>query len=106
MADSDPDRLVGEDRCWPCTVSNALVAAVIAVVPLLGGLTHGDPWFFLATVGWAVAVLGYTLYRLVSRGYLPGAEAIAKRTGLHERVGPGAKEDEPDAGSGREGRGE
>lgn len=106
MADNGADRLVGENRCWPCTVSNALVAALVAGVPLLGGLTQDDPRFLLATVIWAVAVLGYTLYRLVSRGYLPGSETIAKHTGLHERVDPGAKEGEARAGTGRDERGE
>lgn len=106
MADSDADRLVGENRCWACTVSNTLVAAVIAGVPLLGGLTHSDPRFLLATVLWAVAVFGYTFYRLVSRGYLPGSETVAKYTGLHERIGPGAREGESGARADREERGE
>lgn len=106
MADPDADRLVGENRCWACTVSNAVVAVLIAGVPLVGGLIHGDPAFLFATIVWAVAVLGYTLYRLVSRGYLPGSETFAKRTGLHERIGPGARDGEADTGGGRDERGE
>lgn len=103
MAGQGADRLVGEDRCWPCTVSNALVGVIVAGIPLLGGLTQDDPVVLLLTVVWAAAVLGYTLYRLVSRGYLPGSETVAKRSGLHERIGPGAEERETDADPRRDG---
>ena len=44
---------------------------------------------------WGAAATGYTGYRLVARGYLPYAEQVAKRTGLHDRIGPGGKDDEP-----------
>lgn len=89
MGDADSDRLVEENRCWACTVSNAAVATLIAGVPLLAGVMRGDPAVLAATAVWALAVFGYTLYRLLARGYLPGADAIAKRTGLHDRLGPG-----------------
>lgn len=106
MTGPGPDRLVGEERCWPCTVSNLLLGLVVAGIPLLGGLTQGDPVVLLLTVVWAAGVLGYTLYRLVARGYLPGSARVAKRTGLHERIGPGAREGESEAGRHREGPGE
>lgn len=97
MPGTESDRLVGENRCWACTVSNAVVAALVGGVPLLGGIAHGDPALLVATGVWAVSVFGFTLYRLVSRGYLPGAARIAKRTGLHERIGPGSRDGEDDA---------
>lgn len=106
MTGGETDRLVGEDRCWPCTVSNALVGVVVAGIPLLGGLTQDDPVVLLLTVVWAAAITGYTLYRLVARGYLPGSGTVAKRTGLHERIGPGAEEGDPDAGRRRDDAGE
>lgn len=96
MADSNSDRLVGENRCWPCTVSNAAVAALIGGIPLFGGISSGEPALIAVTSLWAVAVLGYTLFRLINRGYLPGAETIAKRTGLHDRIGPGRNRTERD----------
>lgn len=104
MADPEAERLVGENRCWACTVSNAIVAALVAGIPLLGGVVHGDPALLVATLLWAVAVVGYSLYRLVARGYLPGSETVAKRTGLHERIGPDAGDGKPGARSDREAR--
>lgn len=108
MTDPDAERLVGENRCWACTIVNGGIGALVAGIPLIGGMTSGDPGFFALTILWAVGVSGYTLYRLVSRGYLPGSERIAKRTGLHERIGPGAKNGEAkmSTGSGREDHGE
>lgn len=85
-------RLVGERRCWPCTVANATVAAFVAGVPLLAGVLSGEPTLLALTVLWALFVVGYTGYRLIDLGYLPGAEAIATRTGLHDRIGPDAGE--------------
>ncbi len=94
MADGDAERLVGENRCWACTITNGLVALVIAAIPLYGALGTGDPVVVGVTVVWAVVVVGFTLVRLVTRGYLPGSERIAKATGLHERIGPGRHEAE------------
>lgn len=94
MTEPEADRLVGENRCWACTVSNGLVAALVGGIPLLGGITRGDPALLLVTAVWAFVVFAYTLYRLVSRGYLPGSETIARRTGLHERIGPGSGDEE------------
>lgn len=96
MTDPEADRLVGENRCWACTVSNGIVAALVGGIPLVGGVVNDDPAFLVVTVAWAVVVFGYTLYRLVSRGYLPGSERIAKRTGLHERIGPDSGDRETD----------
>lgn len=100
---ADTDRLVGENRCWPCTVANAVVAAFVAGVPLLAALLRGDPAILSITVAWALAVAGYALYRLLSRGYLPGSEAVTRRTGLHERIGPGTADAGEDADRGRDG---
>lgn len=78
--------LTGEDRCWPCTVANTVVGVVVAGVPAVAAL--------LAVAGaWAVAVLAYTFYRLLVLGYLPYSETIARRTGLHERLGPDDERD-------------
>lgn len=96
MTNGESDRLVGENRCWACTASNGAVAALVGGIPLLGGIVHGDPALVVATAVWALVVFGYTLYRLVARGYLPGSERIAKRTGLHERIGPGSRDGETD----------
>lgn len=93
MPDPDPERLVGDDRCWPCTVANGVVAVVIAGVPVVAGVLRGESTVLAATGVWAIAVLGYTWHRLRSRGYLPGSGSIAKRTGLHERIGPGRSTD-------------
>lgn len=101
MTESKGERLVGDDRCWPCTVANGIVAVFIAGLPLLAGLVRGEPTILAATGVWAIAILGYTVYRLRSRGYLPSSDAIAKRTGLHERVDPGRSMDgEPGDSSG------
>lgn len=78
-------------------MSNGLVALVLAGVPLYGALGGGDPVVLAITIVWAVLVLGFTLYRLLTRGYLPGAGRVARATGLHERIGPGAHASEHDA---------
>jgi hypothetical protein len=89
--------LTGEDRCWPCTVVNAAVGLLVALVPLAVALLKGEPGVVRAAAGWAIVVTGSTIYRLVDRGYLPLAAPVAKLTGLHERIGPGS-----DAEAGRE----
>lgn len=95
MTGPEAERMVGGDRCWPCTIANGLVALVVAGIPLYGALGNGDAVVVGVTGVWAVAVLGFTLYRLLSRGYLPGAERAATATGLHDRIGPGRHEAEP-----------
>lgn len=89
---TESDRLVGERRCWPCTIANAVVAAFVAGVPLLAALLSGEPVLVVVTVVWTIAVFGYTFYRLLILGYLPGSETVAKATGLHDRIGPGTSE--------------
>lgn len=82
------ETLTGEDRCWPCTVVNSVVGLLVAALPLAAALLEGEPVVILAAAVWAVGVVAFTLYRLVIRGYLPGAERVAKLTGLHDRIGP------------------
>lgn len=94
---SEEPRLVGEERCWRCTIANTAVAALVAGVPLLATLLEGEPVLIASAVLWVGAVAVFTGYHLVTRGYLPGSDRIAKRTGLHERIGPGsAAESEED----------
>lgn len=87
--------MTGERRCWPCTVANTVVGLVVAWLPLAAALVEGEPAVVRLAIGWGVAVTGFTLYRLVRRGYLPLAEPVAKLTGLHERIGPGSEGHEP-----------
>lgn len=77
-------------RCWPCTLANASVGLVVAWLPLVAAVLEGAEAVVLATTVWGVGVTGFTLYRLVDRGYLPLAEPVAKVTGLHDRIGPGS----------------
>jgi hypothetical protein len=65
------------------------VGLVIAWVPVAAAFTTGDATLLALTVLAALAVTGYTFYRVVDRGYLPLAEPIAKITGLHDTIGPG-----------------
>lgn len=97
------DRLVGEDRCWPCTVANLVVGLLVAAGPVVVAVARGGAFTWGLAIGWAAVVLGFTGYRLVVKGYLPAAGPIARWTGLHERIGPGAKggQDEGTGGSDR-----
>lgn len=61
---------------------------LVAWLPFLAALFEGDPAVIRLAVGWGVVVTGFTLYRLVRRGYLPLAATVAKVTGLHDRIGP------------------
>lgn len=85
------EELTGEDRCWLCTVANLLAGGSIGLLPLalVWGEASTVQLWIAAT--WALVAVGFTLYRIVERGYLPGAGALARRTGLHERVGPGSQ---------------
>lgn len=85
--DTEPDP-TGEDRCWPCTVANLVVGVAIAAVPVAAALVRADAVLLALASVWAACVLSYTFYRLLALGYLPYAETIARRTGLHERIGP------------------
>lgn len=82
------ERLTGEDRCWPCTAANAFVGLLVAWVPFVAALVDGSPGVVIAVGLWAVSVTGYTMCRLVARGYLPAAGPMAKLTGLHDRISP------------------
>lgn len=84
------DEYTGENRCWPCTVANAAVGLLVAMVPVLAALVEGNAAILAGSLVWAVAVIAFTLYRLVSLGSLPLAEPVAKATGLHGRIGPGS----------------
>lgn len=85
------EELTGEDRCWPCTLANLAVGGLIGGGPLWLVWGQASPLQMGLAGGWAVAVVVFTLYRVVERGYLPGAERIARRTGLHDRIGPGSE---------------
>lgn len=89
--------LSGENRCWPCTIANSTVGLVVGWLPLAVALVRGSPELVAGTVVWGVLVTCYTGYRLVTLGYLPGSQRMAKRLSLHERIGPGSKS-ESDAG--------
>lgn len=86
---ADEDARVGEDRCWSCTVANGVAGLLVAVPPLVVAWIRGDDALVVGAGVWAVLVLGFTVNRLLRRGYLPGAERVAKRAGLHDRIGPG-----------------
>lgn len=90
MAD---EALTGANRCWPCTVANSVVGLVVASVPLAAAVIRGRPELIALAAVWGVAVTGYTVYRLVSLGYLPLAEPVARLTGLHDRIGRGTKQE-------------
>lgn len=82
--------LSGEERCWPCTVANTAIGLVVAWLPLAAALARGRAPLVALSLVWGLAVTGYTGYRLLAMGYLPYAGRLAKATGLHERIGPGA----------------
>lgn len=83
----------GENRCWPCTVANALVGLLVGWLPVAAAVLEGEPAVLAVALAWGVGVTAFTCYRLVVRGYLPLAEPVAKLTGAHERIGPGARSD-------------
>lgn len=91
--DGGQTEFVDENRCWPCTVANAVVGVLVALVPLLAALIEGSTALIAGTTVWAVAVIGFTGYHLIKQGYLPLAQQVATATGLHERIGPGSKTD-------------
>lgn len=93
---SDQD-YTGEGRCWPCTLANLGAGAAVGGLPLILVWSSGNLLQLAFAAGWALAVLTFTLYRVYAKGYLPGAERVARATGLHDRIGPGseARGDEP-----------
>lgn len=86
-----------DGRCWPCTVANAAVGLTVGWFPLAVAVVGGRPTQVPLATGWAILVTAYTVHRLYRRGYLPYAESVARRTGLHERIGPGADADDRDS---------
>jgi hypothetical protein len=85
-----PEQRTGDDRCWPCTVGNATVGLVVGWFPLIVVVLGNRAALVPLTAGWAVLVTAYTGHRLYQRGYLPYAESVAIRIGIHDRIGPGA----------------
>lgn len=92
MSEYTTPELTGDDRCWLCTIANSIVGLLAAAVPLLAAVVRGDPTLVGLALVWALAVVSYTFYRLLARGYLPYAETIARRTRLHGRIGSGRKD--------------
>jgi hypothetical protein len=88
------ERLTGDQRCWPCTVANATVGLFVGWLPVAAALVEGSLALIIGTLLWGVCVTGFTLYRLLRLGYLPFAEPVAKRTGLHRMIGPGSESDD------------
>lgn len=86
-------RLTDERHCWPCTVANTVVGVIVAFVPVVAALVRGDVTLLVITLAWACGILLYTFYRLLTLGYLPYAETIARQTGLHDRIGPDDERD-------------
>lgn len=91
------DTLTGNRRCWPCTVLNAVVGLLVGWVPVAAAAVRSDPALLAGTLVWGVAVTLATVYRLFQVGYLPYAEFVAKRTGLHGRLGPASTSDDEDS---------
>lgn len=88
------DERTGEDRCWPCTVVNLAAGLLVGSLPLVVVWPGGNPIQRGIGVAWLVVVLAFTGYRVLAKGYLPGAGWVARRSGLHERIGPGAEGEE------------
>lgn len=88
------DTLTGDRRCWPCTVANGAVGLLVGWTPVAVAAVRGDPALLAGALAWGVGVTLFTASRLRRLGYLPYAEPVAKRTGLHRRLGPGAEPDD------------
>jgi hypothetical protein len=92
---SRPD-LTGARRCWPCAVANSAIGLLVAWLPFVAtSLGESQQFVLWATAVWGIVVTGYTGYRLLALGYLPYAERVARWIGLHDRIGPGRKDDDP-----------
>jgi len=89
-----PEPEHGDERCWPCTVANGLVGLVVGWLPAAVALLGDRSGILPLALAWAVVVTAYTGVRLYRLGSLPFAEPVAKRTGLHDRIGPGANDDD------------
>lgn len=91
----EPDH--GVERCWPCTVANGLVGLVVGWLPPTVAVLGNRRGMLPLALAWAAAVTAYTGVRLYRLGYLPFAEPVAKRTGLHDSIGPGANDGDDDS---------
>lgn len=91
------DQLTGDRRCWPCTVANSVVGLVVGWLPFTVALLRGNAVLVAITVVWGAVVTGYTVYRLLALGYLPLAEPVARRTGLHDRIGPESNDEDAES---------
>lgn len=92
------ERLTADRRCWPCTVANAVVGLLVGWLPVAAAVIEGSTSLLIGTIVWGLAVTTFTGYRLLRLGYLPVAAPIAKRTGLHSRIGPGSESDDDGGG--------
>ena len=90
------DTLTGDRRCWPCTVLNAVVGLLVGWVPMAAAVVRNDSMLLAGALVWGVAVTLATVYRLFEVGHLPYAEFVAKRSGLHGRIGPASTSDDED----------
>jgi hypothetical protein len=88
------DTLTGDRRCWPCTVLNGAVGVLVGWSPVAAAAVRGDPSLLAGSLLWAVVVTLFTAYRLLRLGYLPYAEPVARRTGLHDYVDPTSDPDD------------
>lgn len=84
----ESERMVGDRRCWPCTLANSVVGLGIAWIPPAAMLLADNRTAVPVATAWGLVVTTYTAYRLVGHGALPLAERTARRTGLHDRIGP------------------
>lgn len=85
------ERNDNDRRCWPCALANSAVGLVIAWFPFAAMLLASNRAALPVAAAWGMVITVYVAYRLVGWGYLPLAERIATRTGLHDRVGPGSR---------------
>lgn len=77
-------------RCRPCAVANLTAGLLAAVLPLLAAIGGGDRAAVAVAAAWGASVALYTLHRVTSRGYLPGADVAARLLGLDRVLGAGA----------------
>lgn len=93
-----PEEEAGAADCWPCTAVNLAAGLLVGGLPLVLVWPGGNAIQRGLGLAWAVAVLAFTGYRILAKGYLPGAEWLARRSGLHEVIGPGSQAP-PEGGS-------
>lgn len=77
------------ERCWPCAVINLAAGLLVAMVPVVAAAAGGDGLAVAAATVWAVAAASFTVHRVVTRGYLPGADVVAGALRLDRVLGLG-----------------